>query len=135
MTTIAVPLRKTYSRPQQPARVATVENAPFSLMAAASAGFMALFIGFIALYAKLSFIQDMHVVGKASLGFLFIIVAPACALYFSIVALRGYIKNPSPVRGMPLAYASFVLSAIYFVTALALPFVLLGSYFLYVYIW
>jgi hypothetical protein len=66
---------------------------------------------------------------------LFVVVAPALALYFSVVSLRRYVKHHHEVRGMFLAYVSFVVSSLYFITALAMPLVLLGLYVMYVYIW
>jgi hypothetical protein len=69
------------------------------------------------------------------LSMLFVVITPALALLFSIISLRRYVKFHTEVRGMFLAYISFFISSLYFVTALAMPIVLLGLYLMYVYIW
>src|SRR5207253_2039836 len=71
---------------------------------------------------------------KAFVTFLFVVIAPALALIFSVIALRYAIKFQFEMRGMTLAYLSFFVSALYFMTALAMPIVLLGLYFMYIYI-
>jgi hypothetical protein len=133
MTTIALPQRKIRAI-NLPQSQALAPVAPFSIMAIASIACIGLFVGFLALYHT-SMIQSLHMASKALIAFLFVVVAPGLALYFSAVSLHAYIKMQTNVRGMLLAYISFVISAVYFVTALAMPFILLGFYLLYVYIW
>lgn len=136
MTTIAIPRGK-IDAIQQPARsipVSGARSSRYSVMALASIGCIALFLSFIALY-QTSIFEHISFTTKALLSFLFVVAAPGLALYFSVTSLHRYVHNRSEVRGLGLAYVSFVISAVYFVTALAMPFVLIGFYLMYVYIW
>jgi hypothetical protein len=130
MTTIALPRRRIKAfRP-----ALAVEAVPYSTLALASIGCVALFISFILFY-QTGFFNSLSFAATAFWSSLFIVIAPALALVFSVIALRRYIKLHEQVRGMFLAYISFAVSATYFVTALAMPLVFLGLYFIYVYIW
>ncbi len=130
MTTIAIPRKRIQSLYQPMVRKAS----PFSAHAIASVFCTALFISFVGIYQTATF-EALTSTSKAMLSMLFVVVAPALALYFSVTSLRRYVKQHNEVRGMFLAYISFVVSSLYFVTALAMPLVLLGLYVVYIYIW
>ncbi|MCC2630405.1 MAG: hypothetical protein K0S38_214 [Candidatus Paceibacter sp.] len=130
MTTIAIPRRRI--RAFRPA--IAIESTPYSSLALASIGCIGLFISFILLY-QFGIFDSVSFATTALWSSLFLIIAPALALVFSVMALRRYVKLHEQVRGMFLAYISFALSGIYFATALAMPIVFLGFYAVYVYIW
>src|SRR4051812_17506107 len=131
MTTIAIPQRKSVDRNFIPYRSQSI---PFSGMAIMSSVCTLLFLAFIVMYQTSTF-NAMPVQTKALWSGLFIIITPAIALVLSVISLRRYVKSHTQVRGMVLAYVAFVINALYFLTALAMPLVLLGFYIVYVYVW
>ncbi len=104
---------------------------PYSTLSIVSIGCIALFVAFVFMY-QTPVVEAMKFAPKALLSSVFIILAPAVALLTSFLALRRYVQSREQIRGMGLAYISFVISTIYFITALAMPLVLLGFYLLYV---
>lgn len=134
MTTIALPRGRQLKIALPSFGTNRTHATPFSTLAIASIGCIALFVSFIIAY-QFSAFENMASVSKALLSTLFVVLAPAFALVFSTLSLRRYVKMHTKVRGMVLAYISFVISAIYFAAALAMPVVLLGMYLVYVYVW
>lgn len=129
MTTIALPRKriKAYYEP-------VLYETPYSTYAVWSILCVGLFLGFLGLY-QTSILERLPD-GIVMVGsMLFVIVAPALAFIFSVISLRRYVQFRSKVKGMFLAYISFFISALYFITAVAMPVVLLGLYIVYVYIW
>ena len=66
------------------------------------------------------------------LNLLFLLVVPLCALACSIIALIQISKTNE--RGVVISYVALGISSLYFVTALAVPVVIAGLYFLYAYV-
>jgi hypothetical protein len=125
MNTIAIPLRKSLG-------FTGASTRPFSTHAIASIFCTSLFLLYIATF-KTSMLFEITFIEMLLSAFC-IVLAPALALWFSVVSLRNGIKMKLQIRGMYLAYFSFFVSALYFVTAFATPIVLLLLYFIYTYI-
>jgi hypothetical protein len=128
MITIALPRKRIRLFDQARQRVA-----PYSLYAVLSITCTAAFILYVLAYSSTMFNPES--VSHILMTSFFILGAPALGLCFSVVALRRYVKKHEEVRGMFLAYVSFFVSSLYFVTALAMPLVLLVMYVVYVSIW
>jgi hypothetical protein len=129
MVTIAIPRRRLESFKSTFSRTTA-----FSSLALASGLCLALFLVYLIAYQTSAF-DSWTTATKAFWSGVFAVICPALALVFSTMSLRRYVKMHQQVRGMVLAYISFSISSLYFVTALAMPFVLLGLYLVYVYIW
>ena len=67
-----------------------------------------------------------------SMNVFFVFIAPLAALIFSAISLRQITKNHD--RGIYMSVTTLILTSLYFITALAIPFVLVGCYVLYTYI-
>jgi hypothetical protein len=130
MTTIAIPRKSIETHYQTVVR----RVSPYSFHALLSIFCIIIFASFLMMYQMAAF-DALSSTSRAMLTMLSVVVAPALGLYFSVISLRRYVKQHHEVRGMFLAYISFFVSSLYFVTALAMPLVLLGMYVIYVYIW
>jgi hypothetical protein len=122
MNTIALPRRRLATS------AAITTQQPFNTYAIASAACLMIFASYLLAFRHALAAQPVWTL-------LCLIIAPALALVFSVKSLHSFVKYKSEARGMVLAYISFIVSAFYFIAALALPFVLLGFYIVYVYIW
>ncbi len=67
-----------------------------------------------------------------NLSVLFVVVLPLVSFVLSIISIRQGLYNHE--KGIYLAYSAFALASLYFMTALAVPLVLLIYYVVYTYI-
>lgn len=98
----------------------------FNKYALASIVFAILFISYFVLphHGVLSSVLQYNVV--------FIVFIPLIALALSVISLRQIPVTHD--RGITLSYITLGITGLYFTVALAVPFVLLGLYFIYSYL-
>lgn len=63
---------------------------------------------------------------------LFVVIMPIVALASSLIAVHQISRTGD--RGLMLSYVSLAITSLYFIVALAIPFVLIGSYLVYMYV-
>ncbi|MES2437372.1 MAG: hypothetical protein V4519_05180 [Patescibacteria group bacterium] len=63
---------------------------------------------------------------------LFVILAPVVALFSAVVSLRQIHRSGD--KGLTISYVALGITSLYFMVALAVPIVLIGTYLLYTYV-